>query len=375
MPLRSTLTLRERTYDQIANHLFNNGPNERAAYLYCNVAETEEELRLVAASWEPVVDADVDYSSPTEMTIDARSYRLAMKRADRDRHRLLFLHSHPSGPNRHSPRDDVEENALFRTGYIRIHNAGPHGSVVFAGPTQLSGRLWYADGSVAPISLVRIIGSRFRFISANRIEEDLPAFYERQVRAFGSDIQRLLRSLHIGIVGVGGTGSSVAEQLIRLGVGWLTIADGDRFDDSNVSRVYGSSASDDTIPKVAIASRNAERIGLGTRVEFLDRPIMHESVLRRFVSCDAVFCCVDKELPRSLLNDLSLYYIIPVIDMGTEVDSHNGAIRSVAGRVSTLMPGYACLFCRGVLTEDVVITEATEFASATEATRLRATIM
>ena len=41
--------------------------------------------------------------------------------------------------------------------------------------------------------------------------------FDRQVRAFGADIQELLATLRIGIVGNGGTGSPVAEQLIRLG--------------------------------------------------------------------------------------------------------------------------------------------------------------
>jgi tRNA A37 threonylcarbamoyladenosine dehydratase len=62
-------------------------------------------------------------------------------------------------------------------------------------------------------------------------------FFDRQVRAFGTDVQKLLKRLRIGMVGVGGTGSAVAEQIIRLGVGSVLAADGEAFEASKVNRV------------------------------------------------------------------------------------------------------------------------------------------
>jgi tRNA A37 threonylcarbamoyladenosine dehydratase len=85
-----------------------------------------------------------------------------------------------------------------------------------------------------------VIGNVFHFYFNDNSNTEIPVFFDRQVRAFGKDIQRLLGRLHIGIIGVGGTGSSIAEQLIRLGVGSLTISDDDFFEHSNVNRVYGS---------------------------------------------------------------------------------------------------------------------------------------
>jgi tRNA A37 threonylcarbamoyladenosine dehydratase len=50
----------------------------------------------------------------------------------------------------------------------------------------------------------------------------------------------LLSNLNVGIVGAGGTGSALAEQLIRLGIGNLIVIDDDVFKSSNINRVYGS---------------------------------------------------------------------------------------------------------------------------------------
>src|SRR5262249_4238908 len=150
----------------------------------------------------------------------------------------------------------------------------------------------------------------------------------RQVKAFGPLIQRLLSRLRVGIVGVGGTGSCVLEQLVRLGVGTLMISDGEAFESSNVNRVYGSRVVDDTIAKVKIAQRLAADIGLGTRIDLVDKPISYQSALKKFRDCDLVFGCTDDELGRSLLNSFAVYYYVPVFDMGVKIDSEDGLIRS-----------------------------------------------
>lgn len=53
----------------------------------------------------------------------------------------------------------------------------------------------------------------------------------------GRFVQQTLGALRVGIVGCGGTGSAVAEQLVRLGVPHLTLIDADTLTESNVTRV------------------------------------------------------------------------------------------------------------------------------------------
>src|SRR5882762_8696093 len=96
-----------------------------------------------------------------------------------------------------------------------------------------------------------MVGSRFRLISAvdAPLAEQIPPLYDRQVRAFGGGIQGVLRGLRVAVVGAGGTGSAVAEQLARLGVGDLLIVDPNVIKDTNLTKVYGSSPADIGQPK------------------------------------------------------------------------------------------------------------------------------
>jgi molybdopterin/thiamine biosynthesis adenylyltransferase len=350
---RFTLSMLEAHLSTLTEALFDGSGDERGAYLICGVARMQSEVRLLVREVIPVRMDEILAASPISLSITGSSFVRAMKRADLKRAAFVFAHSHPTGFPDFSPQDDSEERKLFQTAYGRVHHEGPHGSLLMAVPDQPRGRVWLSDGTTAPIGVIRVLGNRFRFLhntadwqgEGERVR-DL-TFFDRQIRAFGSDLQPLLRSLTVGVVGAGGTGSCVIEQLIRLGVGRLVIADPQEFDPTNVNRVYGSNASDESIAKVEIAARMAAEIGLGTQVTLVPQSITRLSAFRELRDCDVVFGCTDDERGRSILGRLSVWYYVPVFDMGVKIDSDSGAIRSIQGRVTTLMPGRACLLCRG----------------------------
>lgn len=189
------------------------------------------------------------------MKIAQISFIRAMKRADEKKSCFIFVHSHPAHHPNHSCEDDVEEAKLFRTAHARIKTRSVHGSLVFTNGGLSSARVWLESGTHTPIERARIIGRRFGFRFQPGQEQVVPEFSDRQVRAFGPDIQLLPKRLRVGVIGVGGTASCVTEQLIRLGVGSLLIADGERFESSNVNRVYGSRVIDAGMEKVKLAER------------------------------------------------------------------------------------------------------------------------
>lgn len=232
-----------------------------------------------------------------------------------------------------------------------------HGSLVIASASDLRGRVW-VRGGWRDINRIRILGGRFRFHDQVGARRPLPEFFDRQVRAFGEDIQLLLGALHIGVVGAGGTGSAVAEQLARLGVGELSIFDGDAVTATNVTRVYGSTVSAAGKNKALLAREHIMSMGLGTTVHAIPAFIDRKEAARLLCDCDLVFGCTDKAAPRALLGALATRYYIPTFDVAVKIDSAEGVLRGVFARVTTLLPGEACLFCRGRITAAAVALEA-----------------
>lgn len=368
--MKYSITFFERELNLLSDHLVGIPNVERAAYLLCRPVNTASQVRLIVREVLPVEGSDVLESSSRHMKITPQSFIRAMKRADETKSCFVFVHSHPDGYPGHSPQDDAEEAKLFSTAYIRIRTAGVHGSLIFRQSGISAGRVWFNNGSFAPVERVRVIGKRFRFIFPNRQVEAIPEFFDRQVRVFGKDVQLLLKRLYVGIVGVGGVGSCVAEQLVRLGVGSLLIADGEKFEASNVNRVYGSRVVDADIAKVKLTERLAADIGLGTRVDVIPKSVTFESALSAFRDCDMIFGCTDDEFGRSLLTRFAIYYGVPVFDMGVKIDSENESIRSIQGRVTTLMPGTACLNCRGRISSERIRAESERAVNPEEATAL-----
>jgi molybdopterin/thiamine biosynthesis adenylyltransferase len=354
-----SLTFLEEQYTALTDHLFSDRNIERAAYLLCGTSNSDTEVRLLVRQVIPVTPDEIETATAHGIVIKQHSYRNALKDAHLSNASFVFVHSHPQGLATHSEQDDREEPDLFRAAYNRIHSQGAvHASIVISDPSIPRGRVWLRNGNTIVISRIRIIGRRFIFVDPNEQALLDIALFDRQILAFGEHVQKLLSRLHVGIVGLGGTGSAVCEQLTRLGVGSLTICDPQKFESTNINRVYGSRMSDQNLPKTEIAARSTSDIGIGTRVESFGSAITDLAVARKFKDCDVIFGCTDDEWGRSILSRLSIMHVIPVFDMGVEVDpAEDGSIRSVRGRVTTLMPGSACLFCRGGVTPDVIEAE------------------
>ena len=345
-----SLSMLDSHLREIQAGLANAEGHERAAYLLCARSETPGETRLIVRSVELVLPQHIVGSSPDHVSISSQSYVPAIARADRQRQCLVLVHCHPNGFGDFSDQDDREEAEFFRTAFLRAPN-GPHGSLILVGlaAPRLIGRVWLDEQNHAPMKRVRVVGRRMRvFEHVGQGEEaNLPPWADRQVRAFGKDTQSLLSRLHVGVVGNGGTGSAVCEQLVRLGVGQVTAIDEQALTDTNVTRVHGSGLRDVGMAKAAIAHRHAEQIGTGTVSVAVEGSVCDLEIARMLRACDIVFGCTDDYLGRVILNRLAVWYYIPVIDMAVVIESEQGRIREVTGRITMLFPGNACLRCRG----------------------------
>ena len=117
--------------------------------------------------------------------------------------------------------------------------------------------------------------------------------FDRNVRAFGTAIQVTLEDLKIGVIGCGGTGSAVVEQLTRLGVRRYLLIDPESLAPSNLTRVYGSGHMDIGRPKVNIASDLVKRIAPNAVCEVVESMITTSETARLLASCDVIFGCTD----------------------------------------------------------------------------------
>lgn len=351
--MKTRIVFREDQLQALRALVFDRPGVEGGAFLLCGESRSEQATKLIVSAIQPIAEEHYLRREAYGLSISSAALTRVAKLARYENLSIVFAHSHPDGYAEFSKQDDEEEEKLIPFFQSRIPGR-IHGTLVLT-DKSVRGRL-YCPNRVS-VDTVLSIGNRIRSWRANDGEELQPVF-DRQVRAFGADIQHMLQGLHVGVVGLGGTGSPVAEQLCRLGVGSLSLFDGDTFDSTNVNRVYGSTLKDQGKPKVQIAARHLGKIGLQTSIHTYPQHITEESIAKRLRDCDVVFGCTDKEMPRAILGQLSLRYSIPVFDMGVLIDSDAGKLIGVHGRVTTLIAGEACLFCRGRITPEGIRIEA-----------------
>lgn len=352
--MRTTLAFREETWQQLIATL--DEPRETAGFLLAGVARSDSELTLLARELLLVGDEHYLKRTTKRLTIASAGIVGALAAAAADKSVPIFMHTHPGGDPAPSRLDRRVDRELRLPALIRSRQ--PYYVSLIVGGTrrrpQISGRIYDDGGEIGTLERIRVVGDRLHVLTATSATKGFDsAVFDRQIRVFGKDGQKLLSQLRVGVVGAGGTGSAVFEQLVRLGVGEIVVIDDDHLSKSNLTRVHEAGIGDVDELKVTVASNAATRVGLGTSVEAVEGRISDKAIARRLKHCDLVFGCTDDHTGRQVLSKLSGWYLIPVVDMGFLVSTTEAKkIAGLFGRVTTVVPGAACLVCRDYATPE-----------------------
>lgn len=286
-----------------------------------------------------------------ELVVTSAGYVPALGAAEAAGCMALWVHTHPgeAGIPRSSRHDEIVDQSL--ADLFRLRTGAEHYGAIIVSPRgagiAFTGSLHPAQGPSIPIDRVWQVGDRLRLMEPYGSQQSVPELFDRNVRAFGPGIQATLGSLHVGIAGAGGTGSAVAEQLVRLGVRRLTIVDPDSLSESNTTRVYGSTAADVGRPKVEVLRDHLLRIAPDLDCQILSSTVSMESTARALAICDLLFGCTDDNAGRLVLSRLATFMLLPLFDVGVLLSSAaDGTLTGIDGRVTVLTPGAACLVCR-----------------------------
>lgn len=329
-------------------------PVEAAAVMFASAVTTPEgSLRLLVRGMRWVGETAYFRRGADHMSIASEGYVHFLAEAERLGATAIWAHTHPgldSRPqaSRHDDEVDRQIADLFR---LRS-GSSYYGTLIISPRTSglvFTGSVRPEDKGPIPITRLWEVGDRFRLTrSFDSPAADIDAAFDRNVHAFGGGIQQALGDVRVGLVGCGGTGSAVAEQLVRLGVRRFVIIDPDELSESNVTRVYGSAPTDVGKAKVVVIAAHLRRIAPDVTCETVTSMITNASAATRLCGCDIIFGCTDDNAGRLVLSRFATYLLTPVIDCGVLLSSDaSGTLTGIHGRVTTLVPGQACLVCRG----------------------------
>lgn len=348
--------------DHLLQHIRHNRLQEDLCFGLWNPSAGERRYSAIVTDIITPIEGDraLDGNAAFEAEYLSRAVRLASERGMG----LAFMHNHfTPGWQDMSPEDIIAERD-------RIAPAAASTGLPLVGLTMgtdggMSARLWLDRSQSRPAWCRKV-----RFMESGRMgvtynESALPPYrrrpqLQRTIDSWGLAMQEKMARLRIGVVGTGSVGAVVVESLARMGVENLLLVDGDRVEAHNLDRLLHAGRDDVDSYKAEIAAQSARRAATAER--FQATPIcgdlQNESAYRAALDCDLLFSCVDRPLPKDLLNHIAYAHCIPVIFGGIFIgNKENGRLAQANWSASVIGPGYRCLRCDGQYTTSDVVRE------------------
>lgn len=162
----------------------------------------------------------------------------------------------------------------------------------------------------------------------------------------GENSDQVLASCKIGIIGLSGGGSHIAQQAAHVGVGNYVVIDPKRMAEKHSHRIVGATAKDveRKTPKVRIAQRVIKNVRPYTKVDAFDATWQEKQLYLR--DCTTVFGCVDSYSEREQLERFCRRFLIPYIDVGMDVFASDNSYH-ISGQTILSSAGQPCLRCMG----------------------------
>lgn len=284
----------------------------------------------------------------------------AIDRAEAARLGLLVIHSHGPDVSPGLSATDRQNGerlcSAFRTALPRV----PHGTVVIGRHGAVAGLVWLPGNEVPfQVSSARWVSDPIRSVppimSRSSAGYD-DRMYSRQKILLGEKGQQLLSTAKVGVIGLGGGGSHVSQQLALLGVGSLVLIDDDVVEEENRHRLVGARPADaaKSIKKIEVMKRLVTETNPMVSVEACAERFPSEKAIEALKECDVLVGCVDTLSARNEIQTFAWRYLIPYIDIGMLVipeANGSGRAKRISGQVYDLIPGAACLWCSQLITQ------------------------
>jgi hypothetical protein len=185
--------------------------------------------------------------------------------------------------------------------------------------------------------------------------------YARQ-SFLGKDSEAKISRCTVGVVGLGGGGSHIVQQLAHIGFQKYFIYDDDFVENSNLNRLIGAKTIDTLASTSKLHIAKMMIYGLQPNAEVIGIPFKWQERAESLRNCQIVFGCIETYRERAELEITCRRYLIHYIDVGMDVHGTDKPV--IGGQVVMSSPGNLCMRCMGFLTNEKLALEAARYGTA-----------
>ena len=158
----------------------------------------------------------------------------------------------------------------------------------------------------------------------------MDARYARNIPDLSGAECEILKSKQVLVVGCGGLGGHIIDQLARIGVGSIRAVDGDVFEETNLNRQLLSSVPLLGVNKAKAAAAHIDRVNPAVTVEAVEGFLTEDNADALVAGCDIVMDALDNIPSRKILAAACERAGIPYI---------YGAIQGWVAQAAICLPG------------------------------------
>lgn len=178
--------------------------------------------------------------------------------------------------------------------------------------------------------IVKKTGLSLRTVEGAALEAGIvPERYCRNQKSLSNTDQLRLLHSHVAIIGLGGLGGAVTEILARIGIGQMTLVDGDCFDESNLNRQLLSSPANIGKSKAETAKLRVQEINPAVEVHAVAEFFRLENGQAILHGAQLAIDCLDTITDRFILEENCKKATIPLI---------SAAIGGSSGQATVIYP-------------------------------------
>ena len=352
----SKIIINKKIWEKTRNHLLQDD-NEHLAFLLFKSSKTKNGISFLVK--DVILIPDEDFSPKMlSMELSLEEILHVVNTARKKNMGLIEIHSHPfSAYQTKFSLTDLDGFKEFVPYVLDSLPEKPYGALVL-GKKSIDGMYW--ESKLAKyIDKIQIIGENLIVYPTTSSTQNTSKIdyerFDRQILAFGKDGQEKINDIKVAIVGTGGLGSHIIQQLAYVGVKDYTIIEFDTITKNSINRLIGATNQDIGKSKINNAVSMIRSVcGNEVKIRIIEKNLRDNEAIRALKEVDFIFGCVDNDGARQILNEISKAYLIPLIDSAIGINSENEKIVAMGGRVIFVRPGTPCLKCINEIDPDEV---------------------
>jgi len=334
--------------------------HERVGFISTTSKRTDSNtIIIMVTSYNPVRDESYIEDRSVGARINSVAIREEMQRIFDNSSGSFHVHLHSHNGTPTPSFTDRKEIPGIIESFSNVGD-GPHGILIlsqdsFYGIVKCNG----IDQFIIP-EVISVVGYPMKFVYPKKRITKASKLYDRQ-SFLGEHSQFYFENVRVGIIGYGGGGSHIGQQLAHIGIKKITVFDDDIVEDTNMNRLVGAQYSDikKQTFKINVAKRLIKKILPKAEIECIKDRWQNQP--DKLQECDLVIGGLDSYMERRDLESECRRNLIPLVDIGMDIHSVNNIAPIMSGQIILSMPGMPCMHCFGFLTEEKLKQEAGKY--------------